>query len=762
MQQLTVALLCLLACLFWAAPGGTQSLKSISGRVLDAHDSAPIAGAVVTIDATSWRTVTDEDGRFSFHGLPSGEYRLAITAEGYHRNAEVRTEVSATGTANPVVHLERSLKTLRPIRVRAERGITTSESVVVLDRSQIERTEARDLPEVLTHMPGVQVESDGSGRAHVTLRGSTSEQVLVLFDGHRLNPPSGGQADLASIPLEMIKRVEVYKESASARFGADAMAGAINIISRSSSGVPLAAELDQRVSSWNGSRSAVTVGSTGDGRTLSFNGSFTTRRNDGDFPFAYSVAPADTLVKGLRQNNGRRSDNYFVSGSANWGPGTEVNASLQVYESSRGLPGQAREQNRFARRTDDRVLVTSGLRHQLTGEVRLTARLGWSEMNQKLFDLKSAKSDRFHTEYEDRTLSEGLSLAWEPDNRWLVRLGAEGSQQRLQHRDYLTPRQSTGQTDRTTWSGYLETRRRVDLPSTLWFKRLAIDGVLRYDDATTTPEDTAPTYPWESPRRSVTVSRWTPRTGITLTGGEALKTTVRISHGSSFRLPSINALFWKGDARSSGNPDLRPEVMLSTNWGGSLRYNHGWFGLEAGVTWFHRKVEDLVQWVQSGPSGVWKPVNLGSARIAGREDYVRATLWKERVSIDYQNTLVEARNRVPGPNSFDNYLTHRPRYSTRLAIALRVDPVRIEYSSRLVGRRWATEANTKWYDGYRLDELHLSARIPVSSSWALAGDVAVKNLLDEHYVIITHHPMPGRNWRAGVAISYNPVNEEKH
>lgn len=743
------------------ADGSAQSLQSITGRVVDAHDSAPIAGARVRIEGTAWEDITDEDGSFAFYGLPLQEYSLSVSAEGYKEASGVGTEVAPVGTMALSIKLERRLTILKSIEVRADRSAPTSESMVVLGRADIDDTRAHCLPDVLEQVPGVQVETDGGGQAHVTIRGSKSEQVLILMDGHRLNPASGGQADLSSISLEMVERIEVYKESASARFGADAMAGAINIISRSSSEAPMTASLDQQIASWNDRRSSLVMGAFGEGHWFSLNGSVVTRRAEGDFPFVYSVEPSDTTIEDRRLNNDNRSDNYFVSGSVRWGYRTTLSASLQVYESSHGLPGEARDQNAFARRSDDRRLLTFRFDRQLTDNTRLVARLGWSRLAQELVDLGSAERDRFQVDYVDQTFTEGLALVWERDDRWLMRLGAEGSQQRLDHEDHLSPRQSTGITDRAMWSGFLVARRVLALPSAAWFSRLEIDGTLRYDDATTTPKDTTPTYPWEPPRRATTVARWTPYIGAALTRGGDLKATLRASHGSSFRLPSINALFWSGDAMSSGNPDLRPEVMLSTSWGVSVRYEKAWYAIEVGATWFHRRADDLVQWVQSDPSGVWKPVNLGRARITGREDIVRVALWDERLAVEYQNALTEARNRVSGRNSYDKYLTHTPAYTTQLAVTINIEPIRLQYTSRWVGRRWATAANTKWYDGHRLDDLDLSLTLPLSSSWRLTGQMAVKNLLDENYVVVTHHPMPGRHWRAGLKVSYNPAHRGK-
>ncbi len=91
-------------------------------------------------------------------------------------------------------------------------------------------TRAARTPDVLDRLAGVDVLSyGGSGQgSYVRLRGSTAAQVLVLVDGVRVNPVSGGGADLDSIPLELLDRVEVTRGAGASRWGADALGGVVS------------------------------------------------------------------------------------------------------------------------------------------------------------------------------------------------------------------------------------------------------------------------------------------------------------------------------------------------------------------------------------------------------------------------------------------------------------------------------------------------------------------------------------------------------
>ena len=82
----------------------------------------------------------------------------------------------------------------------------------------------------------------GGGRATLNLRGLGQQRTLVLLDGRRLPPTDGtGVADLNDVPLGIIDSVQVISGGASAAYGSDAMAGVVNIITKSIDGLEVSA-----------------------------------------------------------------------------------------------------------------------------------------------------------------------------------------------------------------------------------------------------------------------------------------------------------------------------------------------------------------------------------------------------------------------------------------------------------------------------------------------------------------------------------------
>jgi iron complex outermembrane receptor protein len=131
----------------------------------------------------------------------------------------------------------------------------TAQPVMVLDRAKLEQTGAKSVGEILQQLPAsgkalnAKFNSSGNfgyppdgggigaGSAQVDLRNLGSQRVLVLVDGVRwVNESSAsgvsGSADLNTIPLAIVERIEVLEDGASSIYGSDAIAGVVNIITR--------------------------------------------------------------------------------------------------------------------------------------------------------------------------------------------------------------------------------------------------------------------------------------------------------------------------------------------------------------------------------------------------------------------------------------------------------------------------------------------------------------------------------------------------
>jgi outer membrane cobalamin receptor len=118
----------------------------------------------------------------------------------------------------------------------------TTAPVTVLDRRDLERGGKDSIGKVVQTLPmntgsplNTNVNNGGDGSTRVDLRGLGSDRTLVLLNGRRFpNGGIGGDAsvDLNTLPVSWIERIEVLASGASAVYGADAVGGVVNVITR--------------------------------------------------------------------------------------------------------------------------------------------------------------------------------------------------------------------------------------------------------------------------------------------------------------------------------------------------------------------------------------------------------------------------------------------------------------------------------------------------------------------------------------------------
>ena len=134
---------------------------------------------------------------------------------------EAGTEIVVTGSLITNPNLEASA----PVNV-------VSEKEIELQQANVAEELLRELPGAVPSI-GSAVNNGNGGASFVNLRNLGSNRNLVLIDGVRLVPAElNGRFDLNNIPLALVQRVDVLTGGASTTYGADAVAGVVNFITR--------------------------------------------------------------------------------------------------------------------------------------------------------------------------------------------------------------------------------------------------------------------------------------------------------------------------------------------------------------------------------------------------------------------------------------------------------------------------------------------------------------------------------------------------
>ena len=118
-------------------------------------------------------------------------------------------------------------------------NLVASAPVTVVGHDEMQLRQTNTAEEVLRTIPGAspsigaQVNNGNGGSSYVNLRSLGSNRNIVLLDGVRIVPVDlSGRVDLNIIPLALVDRVDVLTGGASSTYGADAVAGVINFITR--------------------------------------------------------------------------------------------------------------------------------------------------------------------------------------------------------------------------------------------------------------------------------------------------------------------------------------------------------------------------------------------------------------------------------------------------------------------------------------------------------------------------------------------------
>jgi outer membrane receptor for ferrienterochelin and colicins len=235
-----------LACVWFAAPGAyaavLQQPAPSSQPAAELHlivrsDSGPVARAQVIVGGNT--TQTDAEGRTTLR-VPPGAVDITVVKEGFNPVTITVTAVAAQPQEIPVT-LERQTAIEEHVTVSATRTDKRIDDqpmrVEVLDSEAIEEKQLMtpgDIVMLLNEMGGLRVQatSPSLGAASVRVQGMRGRYTRVLSDGLPLFGTDVGGLGLLQIPPTDLGQVEVIKGVASALYGAGALGGVVDLISR--------------------------------------------------------------------------------------------------------------------------------------------------------------------------------------------------------------------------------------------------------------------------------------------------------------------------------------------------------------------------------------------------------------------------------------------------------------------------------------------------------------------------------------------------
>ncbi|WP_020680836.1 TonB-dependent vitamin B12 receptor [Marinobacterium rhizophilum] len=460
------------------------------------------------------------------------------------------------------VVLADTANTLSPVIVTATRTAQTADetlaSVTVITREQIEREQASNLPELLGRVPGVQmINNGGRGKnSSIFMRGTNSDQVLVLIDGIKAGSATLGAVSFEHLALDQIERIEIVRGPRSSLYGSEAIGGVIQIFTRKG-GEGVKPRVSAEVGS-HGSRE-LAVGLSGGTRKSWYNLSLSDFSTDG-FDSRIGLEP---------DNDGYDNQSVALSAGHRLNEVAELSVNWSRNEGENEFDGNPNASD------NDLEVLGAKLRLSPTAEWNLDLSVGRSTDESTNFT-DGVFFSRFDTERDVASLVSEHFFGDVSQLTWGL--------------DY--------QEDQVSSNSDFAVRSRDNVGVfglyQLFFGRQDLAFSLRHDDNEQFGSQNTGSVAW----------------------GLELAPHMRLvaSYGTAFKAPTFNDLYWPG----AGNPALQPEE--SESWELGLSGDHAGVRWSANlyqtdvdnlIAWQPSPTPlDPFRWI---------PMNVNEARIRGLE-----------------------------------------------------------------------------------------------------------------------------------------------
>lgn len=236
MKELKSILVCIL-CIVFAVPVWAQYDSHLTGHVLDEKTGEHLPFVNVQLKGTNIGTVTDESGHYFLKDVPIGKQTVVFSYVGYE-TLELPVNVTEDKTIELKAVIKELSQQLNSVVVTANRYATkrqeTATIVNVLSPHLFEQTAGVCVADALNFQPGLRVDNSCSncGKTEIRINGLQGQYSQILMDSRPVFSSLAAVYGLEQVPAAMIDRIEVIRGGGSALFGANAVAGVVNIITK--------------------------------------------------------------------------------------------------------------------------------------------------------------------------------------------------------------------------------------------------------------------------------------------------------------------------------------------------------------------------------------------------------------------------------------------------------------------------------------------------------------------------------------------------
>mgnify|MGYP005838487541 CR=1 FL=1 len=582
----------------------------------------------------------------------------------------------------------------------------------------IQKLNGSTVADLLKNSTGVFINELGGGASLKTasLRGTSSQNLLILVDGIRNNNMQNGLSFLNQEFLSNVEIIEIVHGGNSALYGADAVGGVVNIITKK----PVL-ESDINVKSSIGSYGLFSyyLHYERTFKNFGFRVSYDMERSKDNYKFR-TLNPPSGENELERLNADYLKRNWSVN--LNIKPDNKSNLLVQTkfYQSDFGVPGSISYLTPYARQSDDDASVYFHYENKNFNNIIASLKTGFR------YSYETYRDKNSH--YPINSYYKNLYLYFNPqmtiklaENIRTIASG-EYSEGILYSNDFD--------------SRIIRSQRALYLSNELeqswdrnYFDRLFLFQTLRYDQTSDVEHSI------------------TPKIGFNFRIIKNGDLHIRGSAGNSFRVPTFNDLYYK----NFGNPGLMPE--RSSYFDAGIGTEIKFLGIHRGsVTYFYYDITKRIIF----DIEKFKPTNIGEVVSKGVELSYFYDIFDKLIEIEINHTFTSAKkmDRYGSKDStYGKQLVNLPKNITNGRISLLLKPVRITFMQNFVGERYTSMDNYFSLSSYTVSNANITTKIMFMGIKFIVK-LEVNNIFNKYYEIFEGYPIPGRTFCASIGLNY--------
>ena len=717
----------------------------LQGVIYDQEHEKPIPGVEVSVATMDIGAITDDQGRFRLKVLSAKELAVNISHIGY---ADQRLEIKAPFTGELEIYLEPIVLRGNEIQVIGTRStrslLQVPGRVAVLELDALALNQQNTIDFALQSVPGINIHRTSGNyeiRPVISMRGvggADPGRTLVLIDGVPINKTDTGVANLKRVRMPEVARIEVLKGAGSSLYGASAMGGVINILTRDAKpGFGGYLDLNSGTyDSWNADLGIKQHYRNGIKLALGiYSGS-----SDGYYDLSASLRDDYSVPLFLEERgaNARLSWTYSPALGITIDYGYDHDVRGEGYRIEHELGNHRAFDTRSLR-----IHAQGGFKkwhYELTTYRQHEDYLRISESfkggSYSRFDVKSNRDDNGINGLFNRTLS----------GHHLLSIGFDAHRGQVAGGDYYTTSPDT-----ILNQGIMDFQALYLQDEVSWLNgRLRILTSLRLDQVqfhnglfqANNPSNAL--YDFNEKLTDHNWTAWSPRLGIRYVHTSKIGAYASVSRG--FRAAPLDDLTRTGFMRLGfklANPELGPETLTNVEFGLDIAPNPS---LSIAPSIYYSSGNDFLYYVATGDS-LWgrRPIyqreNVTQVDIRGAE---LAVAYRAHPTLLLKWYMAANRSRIAAfnarPELEGNDLTLSPRRQSGLSLQWQPGATIVVLDVLCKGSQYTDDENGTELPAYRLLNVRFSQNL-----WQhVQLGITIENLTDERYLEDLERRSPGR------------------